>query len=201
MIAHVSRICLLHACRDAINFQHSTSLLHDRVGKLNSDAMGMGCDMIRILVFPARELDEVSTVCIRVQRITHIDRVNQNPMLAAIVLTPLGEFRVAGGNEGVAAHARLGGGMCAQGLLDLTHLLVYDLVRLRLLVHGIHLRRLSPPDRGTLLHLPMVMPSRNCKAITIADGTHVGSSCYTSYLVHKRKKKENVAEMIGLRLL
>lgn len=110
-------------------------------------------------------------------------------MLAAIVLTPFCEFGVARGNERVAAHSRLGSGMGAQGLLDLADLLVYDLVWLRLLVRGIHLCRLRPPDGGILLRLQMVPSSGKSKAITIADGAHVGSSCYTSYLVHKDRRE------------
>jgi len=132
---------------------------------------------------------------------TYIDGVNQNSMLAAIILAPLCEFGVAGGNEGVATHVGLGSCVCEQGLFDLTHLFVYNLVWFRLLVCRIHLRGLGPPDRGTLLHLRIVLPSRSSKAITITDGSHVDSSCYTSYLVHKEwceKKRENVSEMIGL---
>jgi hypothetical protein len=34
-------------------------------------------------------------------------------MLAAIILAPFCEFGVAGGNERVAAHSGLGGGVCA----------------------------------------------------------------------------------------
>ena len=116
-------------------------------------------------------------------------------MLAAIVLTPFCEFGVARGNERVAAHSRLGSGMGAQGLLDLADLLVYDLVWLRLLVRGIHLCRLRPPDGGILLRLQMVPSSGKSKAITIADGAHVGSSCYTSYLVHKERRGERRERM------
>jgi hypothetical protein len=96
-------------------------------------------------------------------------------MLAAIVLTPLCEFGIAGGNEGVATHAGFGGGVCAQGLFDLTHLLVDNLVWLRLLVRRIHLCGLGPPNGGTLPHVRMVLPSRNSKAIIITDSIHVGS--------------------------
>jgi len=55
-------------------------------------------------------------------------------MLAAIILAPLCEFGVAGRNESVAAHSGLGGGVCSQGLFDLTHLFVDNLVWFRLLV-------------------------------------------------------------------
>ena len=115
-------------------------------------------------------------------------------MLAAIVLAPLCEFGIAGRNERVAAHTGLGRGVCAQGLFDLTDLLVDNLVWLRFLVRRIHLRRLGPPDGGTLLHVRIVLPSRSSKAITITEGTHVGSSCYTSYLVHKGRPREEERE-------
>jgi len=117
-------------------------------------------------------------------------------MLAAIVLTPLREFGVARGNERVAAHMVLGGGLGAQGLLDLTHLFVCNLVRLRLLVRGIHLRGLGPPDGGTTLRLQVALLGKNPKAITITDGTHVGSSRYNFLPSAQRKAKVERREKV-----